>query len=608
MDSRSAATIQQELANAALSCVALGRARRLAEWVGEGKGLTTRGVIRPVDAVQACQLLGIELQGPRLRSALDVDELMRDRLAAEAAGFIEIYGRRAWASPTLPQPAPSRYSDPEAILASWVFAAIAVLDLGDEPCAACVTVINRLYTASGSLTTAELEDAVLDAEELGRPEWSEDARCPNCGEIHSADDGFGLASFLQAEAEHDAARHVERTVSGLVAFGAVDTSDGAVRLTTLGGGLAAGVIEGRAPAPDADVAAVAMAISDLPRPVARTVAGPWLETRSPAGAAEELLAFAESATGSERAAAVVLARELGPDSAPAWRDWAKRPGIGAYAREWLRTQDENLTEDRTDEAWLAVDALTIMLDRLIDTVPPLVLQALLIEEVGGDIAEAAEMILRSGHSRATEVVASLTGRPAAEGPSRLDPGTVIYQLKITLCEVSDPPVWRRVLVPAGMTLRGLHGVVQRAMGWEDYHLYVFSKGQQKYGTADPELEYASDQQVHVSEVLPRRGSKLGYTYDFGDYWEHEIVVEEKRPMADGETYPSCVEGRGACPQEDCGGPWGYASLKEVVASPSHEDHLERLDWLGLDTADEFNPDVFSADEANARLAPLVWAP
>ena len=67
------------------------------------------------------------------------------------------------------------------------------------------------------------------------------------------------------------------------------------------------------------------------------------------------------------------------------------------------------------------------------------------------------------------------------------------------------------------------------------------------------------------------GDRLSYTYDFGDDWEHDIVLEETRTAVPEETYPSCVAGKGACPPEDCGGAWGYAELKEILADPLHEE-------------------------------------
>jgi hypothetical protein len=42
----------------------------------------------------------------------------------------------------------------------------------------------------------------------------------------------------------------------------------------------------------------------------------------------------------------------------------------------------------------------------------------------------------------------------------------IYQIKVTLLG-TDPAIWRRLLVPADLTLEQLHHVLQVAMGWED---------------------------------------------------------------------------------------------------------------------------------------------
>jgi hypothetical protein len=332
---------------------------------------------------------------------------------------------------------------------------------------------------------------------------------------------------------------------------------------------------------------------------------------------------------------LAFAGELGSEATDAWRQWAKRPGIGAYARQWLRSQGEDVAEDAADEAWLAVDSLSAMLDRLTDVVPPLLLQAMLAAQAGEEVAQAAEWMLASGHPRAADVVARLTGRPSLAVPHGPVPGTrgrpggssrsavsgrspdeparrpqsgaLVYQLKITLRDVSKPPVWRRVLVRAGITLRDLHEVIQQAMGWENYHMHAFSTGWQEFGSPDPELGHASDKRARLSEVLTVPGDRLRYTYDFGDDWAHDIVLEETRPAEPTEAYPICMAGKGACPPEDCGGAWGYANLKEILASPSDEEHEEMLDWLGLGTAAEFDPGKLSIDEVNDRLGRLAKA-
>jgi len=639
MANPSAMVISPGLAEAALSCAALARARRLAEWVGESRTLTTSGVLRPADAAQACRDLGIELAGPRLRSALDVEELMRDWVTAAAAGFLEIDGRRAWAASDLPDAGSSTHPEPEVILNAWVQAATVVLDLGEEPCAGCLTVLHVLHAADEPLTMEQFASTVGAMLEPEEPEEPEGMPCPGCGRVHGPGDLLDLDDFLsdedEDEDEDEAAGHAVGTVTGLLAFGAADAVDGAVRLTPLGTMLAESVFQGHAPSPDADAASVISVICELPPPVARTIASAWLSARSASGAVRELLAFAQSTDGGQRVAALAFARELGPDATDAWREWAKRPGIGAYARQWLRSQGEPVPEDPADEAWLAVDALSVMLDALAETVPPFLMQAILAQQAGAEVTEAAELMLRSGHPRAEDIAALLTGRPAlapTRGPAsarlsqsgrsggsgvtgrssgergrRPESGTLVHELKITLRGVSKPPVWRRVLIPADVTLRDLHEVIQQAMGWEDCHMHVFSTGWQEYGSPDPELGHSSDKKVRLSQVLTGPGDRLRYTYDFGDDWEHDIVLEETRLAVPGETSPSCVAGKGACPPEDCGGAWGYAELKEILADPSHEEHQNMLDWLGLDAGEGFDAKAFSVAEVNARLRPFTKA-
>jgi len=629
----SSSLISPELTDTALSCTALTRARNLAEWVGPGKTLTASGVLRPAEAAQACRDLGIELPGPRLRSALDVEDLMRDWMTAAAAGFLEMAGRRVRAAQDLPEPGSSTHPDPDAILHAWVQAATVVLDLGEQPCAGCLIVLHELYSADGPPTMAQLASTVQAVLE---PEEPEGLPCPGCGEVHGPGDLLSLGDFLsdededEDEDEDDAASHAAAAVTGLLGFGAADVTDEMVRLTPLGTVLATSVFQGREPSPDADAATVMSAIGELPPPVAWTVAQPWLGARSAADAARELLAFAESADGGQRVACLAFAGELGSDATEAWREWAKRAGIGAYARQWLRSQGEEVPEDPADEGWLAVDALSVMLDALADTVPPFLIQAMLAQQFGEEVSEVAKQMLGSGHPRAQDVAARLMGRPVlaatrGSAPARQSQpgrsgrsgvtgrstgerrrpgsGTLVHQLKITLRGVSRPPVWRRVLVPSDVTLGDLHEVIQQAMGWDNYHMHVFSVGGQEYGSPDPELGHASDRNVLLSQLLTGPGDRLRYTYDFGDDWEHDIVLEEIRTAVPEETYPSCVAGKGACPPEDCGGAWGYAELKEILADPSHEDHQDMLEWLGLDAGKEFDPKKFSVTEVSARLAP-----
>lgn len=184
----------------------------------------------------------------------------------------------------------------------------------------------------------------------------------------------------------------------------------------------------------------------------------------------------------------------------------------------------------------------------------------------------------------------------------------IYQLKVTLLG-TNPPIWRRLLVPADMTLAQLHDVLQVTMGWEDGHMHEFSSGQRRFGRPDPEdrlmrLPSAENERaVRLSGILVRVGSKAIYTYDFGDSWEHSIILEKRLPVDPNAVYPVCTDGQLACPPEDCGGIPGFYDLVEALSDPNHERHEEMLDWIG-----EFDPQAFSVDQVNRMLAPMRRTP
>lgn len=174
----------------------------------------------------------------------------------------------------------------------------------------------------------------------------------------------------------------------------------------------------------------------------------------------------------------------------------------------------------------------------------------------------------------------------------------IYQLKITLKDIR-PPIWRRIQVLSSTTLQQLHLIVQAAMGWENYHMHSFSIAGIDYGQPQPEydLNVRSEKTVKLSQVVKSEKSKFSYTYDFGDSWEHEILVEKELPLTPDTNYPVCITGKRACPPEDCGGSWGYAELLETITDPSHPEYEERIEWVG----ESFNPDIFDLDEVNQRL-------
>ncbi len=174
----------------------------------------------------------------------------------------------------------------------------------------------------------------------------------------------------------------------------------------------------------------------------------------------------------------------------------------------------------------------------------------------------------------------------------------IYQLKVTLKGIR-PPIWRRVQVPSNINLGKLHRILQVVMGWTDSHLHQFIVGGTFYGEPDPDfdMDTKNERTAKLRQIAPGEKSRFIYEYDFGDSWEHDILVEKILPPEQGVRYPVCLTGKRACPPEDCGGIWGYAQLLETLQNPDDPEHEDMLEWVG----GEFDPEAFDLDEINQGL-------
>jgi hypothetical protein len=185
------------------------------------------------------------------------------------------------------------------------------------------------------------------------------------------------------------------------------------------------------------------------------------------------------------------------------------------------------------------------------------------------------------------------------------PPRALYELRVSLDDVT-PTVWRRFRIPADATLHDLHLVLQLVMGWTTTHLYEFRHGDDRYAEPDPDGDFDDDStdtdDVRLGNLLRQPKDRIAYTYDFGDDWHHTVTLLAIHP--DDRTHPEtwCLDGAGACPPEDCGGPGGYRDLRHILANPKHPDHRDRLDWLELNTAADFDPAAFTPDDANDELA------
>ncbi len=205
----------------------------------------------------------------------------------------------------------------------------------------------------------------------------------------------------------------------------------------------------------------------------------------------------------------------------------------------------------------------------------------------------------------------------------------VYELRITLLR-SKPPIWRKVAVTDDMTLGGLHRLIQIVMGWEDDHLHHFvtkgkpvkltdeeamqlilqgrmndlraQRGERCYtGCApdgsDTDMEGEDENGVTLADIFSTPDTKLTYEYDFGDSWQHSIELKKTYPPKEGVAYPVCLEGKMACPPEDCGGVWGYYEKLASLADPTDEYHEDAKEWFGED----FDPEALDLDRINAAL-------
>lgn len=176
------------------------------------------------------------------------------------------------------------------------------------------------------------------------------------------------------------------------------------------------------------------------------------------------------------------------------------------------------------------------------------------------------------------------------------PRNQIYQFKVTLKGIR-PPIWRRVQVLGTSTFWDLHVAIQDAMGWMDCHLHQFAvhhpEWDEEYLVGIPDEWGMMDPgptagwKVKVADFLSPKMSAL-YTYDYGDGWEHKVLLEKIEEKPAKTKFPRCLAGRRACPPEDVGGVYGYAEFLDAIKDPEHDRHDELLEWVG----GAFNSEAF----------------
>ncbi len=202
-----------------------------------------------------------------------------------------------------------------------------------------------------------------------------------------------------------------------------------------------------------------------------------------------------------------------------------------------------------------------------------------------------------------EVFAVRVADPAAAANVRprhtFAPHHGVCQLTVTLDGI-EPPIWRRLVVPAWFTLDKVHDVLQTALGWTNSHLHMFRFGDERVGIpyelGDLDETYTrSGRIVHLGDLVARGHRRVVYEYDFGDGWTHTIEIDDVRD--DEGPSLACLDGARACPPEDCGGVHGYHHLLEILFDPTHEEFEDSRQWVGP----AFEPERFDLRQVNQQL-------
>lgn len=171
--------------------------------------------------------------------------------------------------------------------------------------------------------------------------------------------------------------------------------------------------------------------------------------------------------------------------------------------------------------------------------------------------------------------------------------------------------WRRIIVPADIYFKKLHEILQVAFNWKSYHLYDFNiidhKGKcvlKVIDQIDEDYEPWQDCETSLSSDVRlldhfKPGYRIVYTYDFGDNWEHEILIN--RVISDyDKNYPICLRGEGNAPPEDVGGVTGYKHFLEIMADPNHEEYEDTFRWGKSQGYKDFD-----MDSVNRRLKNIL---
>ncbi|TNC23350.1 plasmid pRiA4b ORF-3 family protein [Amycolatopsis alkalitolerans] len=459
----------------------LSHAIKLKRWVGPGKPVTAKGVLKPSQLPAAAAALGVQVPA-KVRTAADVPPIHWPWVAAEAAGLIEVGAAKAVACEVDGDPAQLWLTGLDAVLAA---------ESHDRDRRGACTLCRAVLTAAADEAPLESVGDIVEEYE---------------------DAGTAYKSFRQT-----GQLPVEEAVALLTSFGALD---GKKRLTPLGR-WAHERFEARAPesvTPDLPAPELLARLAPLPEDEAWRLALRWFGDRRPVYGAAQLLYAAEYAAPVERVAAVDVVAGFGEEALPAWRNCLRHKNLRPHAMAALKSWGEGRGVDGAQRRWLITEyALAARARRGLE-------DAFHYVRDSGGLAVLED----SDHSGARELHRALT---AANFRVR------VQQLKIS----RTTGEWWRVLVPAGTTLGALHEIVRILAGHRGDELHEFEVDGARYSDPFHGLaEHRDEHEIRLSKVFPRPGNGLSYAYDLAQPWEYRITCEKLLEPDPGVRYPACV--------------------------------------------------------------------
>lgn len=187
-----------------------------------------------------------------------------------------------------------------------------------------------------------------------------------------------------------------------------------------------------------------------------------------------------------------------------------------------------------------------------------------------------------------------------------------FQMKIVI-KNSHPPIWRRFIVPSGLSFSQFSIVLNEVMGWCGYHLSEFEfyhRGISFLEDSREDMFYESqgfDSAEYIIDEFMEKEEWFTYYYDFGDDWAHRVTIE-KVLRGYEYNYPMVLKFKGDTPYEDCGGIEGYYHLLNILENPFHPEHKQMKEWTEQHFTKQYDMDYVNKKLSNYKLTDERSAP